>query len=444
MPGINASVGIANGKQCYNVPADQVVVQQLLSRIPTGLGGADGKTNWTKPQGKVCAPDLCQAIVQFQRVNRGRLIYAVDGHVDPGGGVIQLMNRLASSGPGGVPGGHEGPADSGGPKRRLFIPRLVLQPPTYLRYPSGLTVSTRVIAGPLGLAPYRLWQRGVRILNYQRMLNILMDGGPIFPKWRDQNGNPWPRLNENGVLDPDTQEALRYYQTLWGLEPSGDLCMVTRTLLTPYLMLRGQLQLHYPTPRFRGRGAVGGGSVPSPSTSQGQLGFRQINSQITWNNSFGIPQNLWSGSVFMPDPDSTPLLLRNRTRWDFQPNPTPTFEVTLPAHAALGTGDVTMTCEMVGSDGLKRTEIGPAAVDDAPTAQCTFELKEPEQLVRPTLTGSAQDQMGQWDGSLKAGVKFKTTWKGFDLSAEGSTGVASHDHHVVIPLETKLEVNINF
>jgi hypothetical protein len=39
MLNIRASVGIANGKPCYNVPSDQQIVQQLLSRIPESQGG---------------------------------------------------------------------------------------------------------------------------------------------------------------------------------------------------------------------------------------------------------------------------------------------------------------------------------------------------------------------------------------------------------------------
>ncbi|HLJ49558.1 MAG TPA: hypothetical protein VKU01_26275 [Bryobacteraceae bacterium] len=111
MPAIGASVGVANGKQCYNVPADQAVVQNLLSQIPASMGGTCGKTNWTTPLWKLCAADLHKAILQFQRVNSGRLA-AADGHVDPGGATIQLMNRLASTEEGGVPGSGESPAES--------------------------------------------------------------------------------------------------------------------------------------------------------------------------------------------------------------------------------------------------------------------------------------------------------------------------------------------
>jgi hypothetical protein len=383
-------------------------------------------------------------------VNRSRLAYAADGHVDPGGGTIQLMNRLASSG---MPGGHEGPTDSGEPKRRLSIPPFVLQPPSFLRYPSGLTVSTKVSAGADGLAPYRLWQRGTRILNYQRILNLLMDGGPGLPKWRDQNGSPWTRLIENGVLDPDTQEALRYYQMFWGLEPSGDLCMVTRTLLNPYLQLRGQLQLHYPTPRFRGPGAVAGGLAPSPSTRPSRLGFQGARpiaaAQIKLNNGFGIKKTLWSGGILGPGDgmDLTPPLLRDRvTWWSPEPNHVMTFDVTLPVHAALGTGDVTLKCEMDDSDGLEQKDTaGPTPADEAPTAKCTIELKEPDNFsLWPSLGGSVQDERGRLNGAVRAGLKFKIEWKFLEVKAEGTAGVASHEQHVVIPIETTAEATIHF
>jgi hypothetical protein len=104
---IGASVGIRNGKWCYNVPSDQQVVQKLLNRISVGNGGCEGKSDdWTPAVwNHQCAPDLLEAIRRFQKVNRFRLDYDSDGHVDPGEGTIQLMTRLAEGGVIGLPGG---------------------------------------------------------------------------------------------------------------------------------------------------------------------------------------------------------------------------------------------------------------------------------------------------------------------------------------------------
>jgi hypothetical protein len=105
MPGISASVGVRNGIQCYNVVADQQTIQRLLDQIPAASGGSVDSSDWTPAQPKVCARDLQQAILSFQNVNRSQLPYAPDGHVDPGGGTIQLMNRLADNAAGSGPGG---------------------------------------------------------------------------------------------------------------------------------------------------------------------------------------------------------------------------------------------------------------------------------------------------------------------------------------------------
>jgi hypothetical protein len=110
MPDIKASVGIANGKQCYNITADQEVVQKLLSQIPTSMAGAFGKKDWAQPLWNVAAPDLCQAILRFHQANRRQLGYARAGHVDPGGSTMGLMNRIVD---GSDPSCSPGPRVSG-------------------------------------------------------------------------------------------------------------------------------------------------------------------------------------------------------------------------------------------------------------------------------------------------------------------------------------------
>jgi len=97
METITASVGIAKGKQCYNVTSDQQKVQRLLSNIKAPLGGCEGKSDWAPAEWRKCAPDLYQAILNFQRINRFRLDYDPDGHVDPHDSTIVLMNQLVTT-----------------------------------------------------------------------------------------------------------------------------------------------------------------------------------------------------------------------------------------------------------------------------------------------------------------------------------------------------------
>ncbi|MCC6393536.1 MAG: hypothetical protein IT167_23250 [Bryobacterales bacterium] len=107
MPNISASVGIASGRQCYNATLDQQIIQDLLDRIPLSMGGRLGETGaWAMPKRGYCAPDLHQAILRFQTLNRGSLPYGPDGHVDPAGSTLALMNRLNGvPGNGGTPSG---------------------------------------------------------------------------------------------------------------------------------------------------------------------------------------------------------------------------------------------------------------------------------------------------------------------------------------------------
>ena len=118
MASITASVGIANGKQCYNVSGDQKVVQDLLSKISTSQGGCQGKTNWAAPAWGKCAADLADAILKFQQANRAYLPYAPDGHVDPSDATIRLMNKLALYGVSAIPNFN-------------YVPRLELAKPDH-------------------------------------------------------------------------------------------------------------------------------------------------------------------------------------------------------------------------------------------------------------------------------------------------------------------------
>src|SRR5437016_2774746 len=100
MPDIGSSVGVKDGIPCYNNPGDQKVVMDLLEQIDVADGGLSGDARWRRPAAgtlrwKFCPEPLSIAILNFQKVNRAKLPYQPDGHVDPGGATIRLMNSLA-------------------------------------------------------------------------------------------------------------------------------------------------------------------------------------------------------------------------------------------------------------------------------------------------------------------------------------------------------------
>lgn len=93
---INASVGVRNGVQCYNFVDDQYTIIELLNLIPEELGGTmnpEGGIDFPRPERGKASKQLVDAILRFQTVNRAKVLY-VDGHVDPGGKTIQVMNDI--------------------------------------------------------------------------------------------------------------------------------------------------------------------------------------------------------------------------------------------------------------------------------------------------------------------------------------------------------------
>ena len=109
---ISASVGMHNGKQCYNVLKDQQTVTYLLNVIPRSEGGAEGSLPPPAIWG-IVSPVLHRAILDFQRANH----LSVDGHIDPRGAAIRLMNDLID-GKGTSEVGHPPVC---GPLRRVYV-----------------------------------------------------------------------------------------------------------------------------------------------------------------------------------------------------------------------------------------------------------------------------------------------------------------------------------
>jgi len=74
---------------------DQQVVMELLNRIPEAQGGTlsvTGPKQFPAPRWGICSKELHAAILRFQKSNPGLI---ADGHVDPNGHSILMLNKLA-------------------------------------------------------------------------------------------------------------------------------------------------------------------------------------------------------------------------------------------------------------------------------------------------------------------------------------------------------------
>jgi len=83
-----------NGVQCYNIPSDQQMIQDLLNRIPESYGGTNGKLKAPPIWGKV-SDDLHKAIVRFQQVNADKGLLPADGHIDPHERTLKVLLKIA-------------------------------------------------------------------------------------------------------------------------------------------------------------------------------------------------------------------------------------------------------------------------------------------------------------------------------------------------------------
>jgi hypothetical protein len=331
---------------------------------------------------------------------------------------------------------------------------------------------TRVSPPADWLVSYKLGQQGSSILCCQRKMNLLMDGGPLFSKWRDLSGNPWRRLTENGILDLDTQEALKYYQALWGLWPSGDLCTVTRTLMNPSLRFRGSLQLRLPAWCFCKQSAPMGGSsspgklpsagtvsksspsTPPPPATRAPAATKSSNDddkpwvpQLKFNYGFGVTKPLWVGKT--PSGASAPSAASNA-----EVDQKLEFDVEVPTSVAIGKGHLTLSLGAEYDSPLDSTHKGK------PSATGTFELSADDAFrfgkkatLSPFIDFSVQDQKGVVSGIAKGGLELKLSiGKNMALKADANIGVQKGlggldlklDPKVVVPLEGNAKFEIQF
>ena len=91
---IKSPVGVRNGKTTMpNAPADLAIVTDLFDRIPLDNGGSEELFGvWSKNRDELIK-EVTNQIIAFQKANG---MAVVDGVLDPGGGTLKLMNKLAS------------------------------------------------------------------------------------------------------------------------------------------------------------------------------------------------------------------------------------------------------------------------------------------------------------------------------------------------------------
>jgi hypothetical protein len=90
--GIASSVGRRNGRDSRNRVSDQKIIQDLLNKIPTSHGGAQGSLNERMVEG-ICSNKFYLAILTFQKKN---LPQFADGHIDPGSRSLDAMERIVT------------------------------------------------------------------------------------------------------------------------------------------------------------------------------------------------------------------------------------------------------------------------------------------------------------------------------------------------------------
>ena len=91
---ISSPVGTRNGKTVMaNTAKDLAIVADLFDRIPMENGGsAELFGVWSKNRDELIAEVTAQ-IITFQTANG---LASIDGVIDPGGGTLKLMNKLAA------------------------------------------------------------------------------------------------------------------------------------------------------------------------------------------------------------------------------------------------------------------------------------------------------------------------------------------------------------
>jgi hypothetical protein len=192
-------------------------------------------------------------------------------------------------------------------------------------YPSGMVFSSQAELDPEGLCWFKRGDNHLQVYRAQCLLNRYISGH-FGPEWLGSDGYRWPLLLEDGLLNLDTESALKQFQEGLDVPLRGCLCPKTRALLPPLLRFHGSLtrkrlkvpQLRWP-PKYstRGSGTRSGSSgssyqsnkgaddsdtPPAPAGTTGPAAGKKVDDEdkpwtlkITPNWGFGGSGPLWTG-----------------------------------------------------------------------------------------------------------------------------------------------------
>jgi hypothetical protein len=340
-----------------------------------------------------------------------------------------------------------------------------LQPKCFL-YPAGRSILLRPGVRAGHLVTYQLGQQHLVIQSCQRRMNLLMDGSSLFPKWRYSNGTPWTPLLDNGIFDQSTEDALEYYQSLWGFNPTGKLCPTTRMLLHPSMRLQGQLWYSSsPQPKLNlfpkfdpSKFPSQPGKQPSPPvTSSDPVKADDDDDDTPWvpkltaTFSRGVSRPIWLGPTLSG-------AKAPRSAWLPEADRKVELDVEVPTSVAIGNGHLKLSL------GIEMDEATDAAHRGSRTVSGNFQLSLDNLVKRdwgsfsPYIQSSIQQQDNQVSGVVKSGVELEfkpwagTKWKNWSVSADGSVGYQKgvsgldpkQDPKSLIPVEGTLNLKAEF
>jgi hypothetical protein len=349
-------------------------------------------------------------------------------------------------------------------------------------YPSGMVFSSQAELDPEGLCWFKRGDNHLQVYRAQCLLNRYI-GGHFGPEWLGGDGYRWPLLLEDGLLNLDTELALKQFQQGLDVPVRGCLCPKTRALLPPLLRFRGSLlrkrlkvpQLRWP-PKYSTWGAgtrmgsSGSGSPsnqatddsdnpPAPPGPAGGAAGKKDDDDKPWtltltpNWGFGGSGPLWTGR------SGTGAKLKSDT---LEVDQKTEFDLSLPTSWALGMGKLKFTIGAEYDTPVDTNHLGKATLAGNFQVQADDLVKNDYVSLSPFLKYSPQFQRnadGGWKESnaFKAGVEFdvdlqKTfnldkAYKGLKLEADVNSGVQTpgpgNDSATTPTLIVPFEGNIN-